>query len=230
MRREREPEPQSVDLNNNPQLVRLLHDAGADSIDVLRERIFKQARRYLGKQRDPNAEFDADDIAQKLVTNFLLNIDNYNSPGDFGAWLAAGVVHECQKELIKWTKQRKLVSLTETLEDHPENNEVLFKDTSLSALDELIEQETAAIRQEDISFLNQAMGLLNGRERTIISVLTHRQARGQKHYDYKSISQEIGIPVGSIGPTYTRAIKRLRKNLEILKLKKSSTKSLAAGK
>ncbi|MEV4641204.1 sigma-70 family RNA polymerase sigma factor [Actinoplanes sp. NPDC049548] len=71
------------------------------------------------------------------------------------------------------------------------------------------EPERSALRGERERIVRQAIGRLPQRDRRLLSLLAD-SARP----DYARISRILGMPVGSIGPTRARALRRLRTELE----------------
>jgi len=65
------------------------------------------------------------------------------------------------------------------------------------------DQET--IERERGAHLRAAIARLSGRQRELLTLLVDRP-----DLSYEEVSQTIGMPVGSIGPTRERAFERLR--------------------
>lgn len=89
----------------------------------------------------------------------------------------------------------------------------------LSALDTLLSESTSEIPQEDdpekavlakemLERLRQAVNMLNGRQRDIIRLMLTGSAAS-----YSEICSALGIGIGSIGPTYSRALLTLKRML-----------------
>jgi len=65
--------------------------------------------------------------------------------------------------------------------------------------------------------LNRAITALPDRQRLVLLELLEREGHG-----YLDVSQRLGLPVGSIGPTWQRALDRLRRDPELADLRSAS--------
>jgi RNA polymerase sigma factor (sigma-70 family) len=178
------------------------HDAGAvDVAQLVRraaegdhwawERLVDQfARLIWALTRDFRlGESDAADVFQATWLRLLEHIDRLEQPARVGSWLAATAKNECLRSLSA-RKKVMLVQDDVTLKDgvahEPEIDERL-----------LSEERAQAVRD--------ALSRLPSRWRRLVEMLM-----ADPPVPYTEISDRLGLPVGSIGPTRGRCLERLR--------------------
>ena len=134
-------------------------------------------------------ESDAADVAQTTWLRLLEHIDRIEYPARVGSWLAATARHECLRSLAA----RKRV--------------VLSQDD--------IELTVAAVHEPPVD----ERLLADERAQTVRDALSRLPRRWQRLLEmlmadppmaYADISDELGLPVGSIGPTRGRCLAQLR--------------------
>lgn len=136
---------------------------------------------------------DVDDVIQLVWLRCLEHLDQLTQADSLRAWLNT----ICRRECLRLaTRERREVLLGES--------------TVISLIDRNHEEHdpftTAALR-DDHARLSRAITALPDRQRLVLLELLERQGRG-----YVDISRCLGLPVGSIGPTWTRAVDRLRRD------------------
>ena len=129
---------------------------------------------------------DADDVVQITWGRALLHLHRLDDPGAVAGWLAVTARREAMRTL-----QRGVRELPAAEPPEP--------DAAVPA------PEQQAIERERVAGLRAAIGRLNGRQRELLTLLVDRP-----ELSYEEVSQTIGMPVGSIGPTRERAFERLR--------------------
>jgi RNA polymerase sigma factor (sigma-70 family) len=135
-------------------------------------------------------ESDAADVAQTTWLRLLEHIDRIEYPERVGSWLAATARNECLRSLAA----RKRVVLSP---DDVELNSVVA--TYEPEIDEgLLAAERAQV-------VHDALSLLPGRWQRLLELLM-----ADPPASYADISDELGLPIGSIGPTRGRCLARLR--------------------
>jgi RNA polymerase sigma factor (sigma-70 family) len=134
-------------------------------------------------------ESDAADVAQTTWLRLLEHIDRIQSPDRVGSWLASTARHEC----LRCVAARKRIVLSQ--------DEVDLVDTAATA-PEVDERLLAAERDQTV---RDAMSHLPRRSQRLLELLM-----ADPPTSYTEISDELGIPVGSIGPTRGRCLARLR--------------------
>ena len=134
-------------------------------------------------------ESDAADVFQATWLRLLEHIDRLEQPARVGSWLAATARNECLRSMAA-RKKVMLVHDDVTLKDgvahEPEIDERL-----------LAEERAQAVRD--------ALSRLPWRWRRLVEMLM-----ADPPVPYTEISDQLGLPVGSIGPTRGRCLERLR--------------------
>jgi RNA polymerase sigma factor (sigma-70 family) len=134
-------------------------------------------------------ESDAADVFQATWLRLLEHIDRLEQPARVGSWLAATARNECLRSMAA----RKRIMLVQ--------DDASLKDdiTRGSEIDEglLAEERAQAVRH--------ALSCLPWRWRRMVELLM-----ADPPASYAEISDQLGLPVGSIGPTRGRCLERLR--------------------
>ena len=135
------------------------------------------------------AESDAADVAQTTWLRLLEHIDRIEYPDRVGSWLAATARNECLRSLAA----RKRVVLGQ-------DEEVLSgMVVSGAEIDERI------LADERDQVVRDALSRLPRRWQRLLELLM-----ADPPTPYADISDELGLPVGSIGPTRGRCLAQLR--------------------
>lgn len=135
------------------------------------------------------AESDAADVFQTTWLRLLEHIDRIEYPDRVGSWLAATARNECLRSLAA----RKRVVLAQ-------DDEVLSG--VVASWTEVDERILAAERDQVV---RDAVSRLPGRWQRLLELLM-----ADPPTSYADISDELGLPVGSIGPTRGRCLAQLR--------------------
>jgi RNA polymerase sigma factor (sigma-70 family) len=138
-------------------------------------------------------ESDAADVVQTTWMRLIEHIDRLQHPDRVGSWLAATARNEC----LRCLAARKRVVLAhegDTLEGVAENEP---------------EVDEALLAEERAAIVRAAMTQLPGRWQRLMEMLM-----ADPPVSYARISDELGLPIGSIGPTRARCLARLRVLLE----------------
>jgi len=134
-------------------------------------------------------ESDAADVAQTTWLRLLEHIDRIEYPDRVGSWLAATARNECLRSLAA----RKRVVLGQ-------DEEVLSgMVVSGAEIDERI------LADERDQVVRDALSRLPRRWQRLLELLM-----ADPPTPYADISDELGLPVGSIGPTRGRCLAQLR--------------------
>jgi RNA polymerase sigma factor (sigma-70 family) len=134
-------------------------------------------------------ESDAADVAQTTWLRLLEHIDRIEHPDRVGSWLAATARHECLRSLAA----HKKVVLGHDEEDL---NSVIAHEPEVDA--RLLADERALVVREALTRLPRRW------QRLLDMLMADPPA------SYAEISDQLGLPVGSIGPTRGRCLARLR--------------------
>jgi RNA polymerase sigma factor (sigma-70 family) len=138
-------------------------------------------------------ESDAADVAQTTWLRLLEHIDRIEYPERVGSWLAATARHECLRSLAA----RKRVVLGH---DDTELHSIVAHEPEID--ERLLAAERATI-------VRDALSRLPWRWQRLLELLM-----ADPPASYAEISDELGLPVGSIGPTRGRCLARLRVMLQ----------------
>ena len=134
-------------------------------------------------------ESDAADVAQTTWLRLLQHIDRIEHPDRVGSWLAATARNECLRNLAA----RKRVVL---------GHEDVELDNAVARGPEIDERLLADERDQVV---RDAVSRLPSRWQRLLEMLM-----ADPPVPYADISDELGLPVGSIGPTRRRCLTRLR--------------------
>jgi RNA polymerase sigma factor (sigma-70 family) len=136
-------------------------------------------------------ESDASDVVQTTWLRLVEHIGRLEHPERVGAWLATTARNECLRNIAA---RRRLVLVGEE-----------------SGFETIAEQEQPAdealLAAERVRTVREALKLLPHRWQRLMELLMAEQP-------YAVISDHLGLPVGSIGPTRGRCLDRLRVLLE----------------
>jgi RNA polymerase sigma factor (sigma-70 family) len=135
-------------------------------------------------------EADAADVTQATWTALLTHLDQLKDPDRVGAWLATTARRECLRLL---GQARSMVPSGEDLPE-PETR----------APDPI---ESLELEQRDTA-LWQSFRRLRDSDQALLRLLIADPAPS-----YEEISASLEIPIGSIGPTRSRALERLQREL-----------------
>jgi RNA polymerase sigma factor (sigma-70 family) len=134
-------------------------------------------------------ESDAADVAQTTWLRLLQHIDRIEYPDRIGSWLAATARNECLRSLAA----HKRVVLGH---DEDELNSVAAREPEVD--ERLLADERAQV-------VRDALSRLPRRWQRLLEMLM-----ADPPVPYAEISDELGLPIGSIGPTRGRCLAQLR--------------------
>jgi RNA polymerase sigma factor (sigma-70 family) len=139
------------------------------------------------------AESDAADVVQATWLRLIENIHRLEYPERVGSWLAATARHECLRSL---TARKRIVLAPD---DVPLDGIALHE----PEIDERL------LAEERAQTVREALSRLPWRWRRLLELLT-----ADPPTSYAEISDPLGLPVGSIGPTRRRSLEKLRVMLQ----------------
>jgi RNA polymerase sigma factor (sigma-70 family) len=148
--------------------------------------------RWLARRHGLSAEDTADAI-QLTWLRCLEHIGQLTDAERLRGWLATICRRECMRLA---TKRRREVPLGE------DDMTRLIKNESGDG-----DPCAEAARRDQRNRLRQAITTLPERQRLVLAELL-----AQEGQSYHSLSRRLGLPVGSIGPTWQRAVIRLRRD------------------
>jgi RNA polymerase sigma factor (sigma-70 family) len=136
------------------------------------------------------AESDAADVVQTTWLRLLEHIDRIRYPDRVGAWLAATARNECLRSMA--VRKRVVLGHDETELDYVAAVEAPGIDERLLA-------------DERDQVVRDALSALPNRWQRLLEMLM-----ADPPVSYTEISDQLGLPIGSIGPTRGRCLARLR--------------------
>jgi len=134
-------------------------------------------------------ESDAADVSQTTWLRLLEHIDRIEHPDRVGSWLAATARNECLRSLAA----RKRVVLSQ---DQAELNDSVAHEP---------EVDEGLLAAERAQVVRDALSSLPRRWQRLLEMLM-----ADPPASYADISDELELPIGSIGPTRGRCLARLR--------------------
>jgi len=175
-------------------IARLVRRAGTGDKHAWERLVDQYARLIWSITREFRlVESDAADVAQTTWMRLIEHIDRIEHPERVGSWLAATARNECLRSLAA----RKRLVLA--------NEETSFEGSA----DHEPEIDEALLAEERATVVRAAMGHLPHRWQRLMEMLM-----ADPPTPYAVISDELGLPIGSIGPTRARCLARLRVLLE----------------
>jgi RNA polymerase sigma factor (sigma-70 family) len=136
------------------------------------------------------AESDASDVVQATWLRLLENIDRIQYPERISSWLATTARHECLRHLA--AGKRVMV----VQDDH---------DAFSDAVGHQPDVDERLLAQERAQAVRDALSTLPSRSQRLLELLM-----ADPPVSYTEISDQLGVPIGSIGPTRGRCLERLR--------------------
>lgn len=165
-------------------------DGSADGWGELVERYSKMLWSIAGRYRLSAA--DSADVFQTTWMRLVEHIGTIKDPECIGGWLATTARNECTRVL---RQSRRQIPVGDEL---PE------------PVDDTWEPAARLMLAERDSALWDAVAKLRPADQALLRTLMADPA-----LSYREISDALGVPIGSIGPTRARAIERLRRELEL---------------
>ncbi len=135
------------------------------------------------------AESDAADVCQTTWMRLIEHIDRLDHPDRVGSWLAATARNECLR--CRASRKRLVLAPEDVVFDGPVAHEP--------------EIDEALLAHERAQTVREAMTHLPQQWQRMLELLM-----ADPPASYAEISDQLGVPVGSIGPTRRRCLARLR--------------------
>src|SRR5689334_8167914 len=136
---------------------------------------------------------DAADVAQTTWLRLLEHIDRIQHPDRVGSWLAATARNECLRNLAA----RKRLVLG--------HDDTELGAAAVTAVAHAPEVDERLLADERDQVVRDAMSRLPGRWQRLLEMLM-----ADPPVPYTEISDQLGVPIGSIGPTRGRCLAQLR--------------------
>jgi RNA polymerase sigma factor (sigma-70 family) len=189
-------EPAEVQLSGQSvaelEVARLVRQAASGDKHAWERLVDQYARLIWSITREFKlVECDAADVVQTTWMRLIEHINRLKHPERVGSWLAATARNECLRSLA--ARKRLVLALEDGALDGPADHEPEIDEA-------LLARERAAGVREAMAHLPQ---------RWLMELLM-----ADPPVSYAEISDELGLPIGSIGPTRGRCLAQLRLLLE----------------
>lgn len=143
-------------------------------------------------------EHGAADVFQTVFARLVQHLPRIADPTRLQGWIAVTAKREA---LLQLRRSRRTVSMTrdgDGDDDAPDWEVVDEAPRPGDALDDL----------QQLARLRRALDQLDERSRTLLLLLF--RSDGEK-VAYEDVAKQLGVPIGSIGPTRARCLEKLRK-------------------
>ena len=164
----------------------------AELIGIFQSLVRAAARRVL------RCATDVDDAVQDTWLNFVRFGDRIADPERVGAWLWTVALNSARR--IQRRDSRCIVA----------DN---VADLADAMADDVPDPDHALQRCERATIVHRAATEMRPTDQRVLSLMMDERA-----YDYRQISSLSGRPIGSLGPTRERIIRRLRLNPQVAEL------------
>jgi RNA polymerase sigma factor (sigma-70 family) len=135
-------------------------------------------------------ETDAADVVQTTWLRLLEHIGRIEYPERLGSWLATTARHECLRHLAASKRVTLVGDHDATFGNSPEHQP---------------DVEERLLAGERAQAVREAVSTLPARSQQLLQLLM-----ADPPVSYTEISDQLGLPIGSIGPTRGRCLERLR--------------------
>jgi RNA polymerase sigma factor (sigma-70 family) len=142
-------------------------------------------------------EHAAADVFQTVFARLLEHLPRLADPNRLQAWIVTTAKRE---SLLQRKRARRAVSLT------PESDD----DEAIDIVDDALLPGDALESLQQHNLVREAMEAIDLRCRELLSLLYYEDDKTA----YDEIAAQLGIPLGSIGPTRARCLEKLRKLME----------------
>lgn len=139
---------------------------------------------------------DADDLSQQVWTQLIENIDRLRTPEALPGWIATTAARACLAEV---KRRRRTVNVDPTTWET-----VTRTAPSAGFWGEPGEVDDDLLRQERRRVVRESLSALTADQKQFLTLLM-----ADPPVPYRQISHELGMPLGSIGPTRARLLKKL---------------------
>ena len=144
------------------------------------------------------SDADVGEVCQTTWLRLVENLDRIEQPERLGAWLAT----TARRESLRIATRHTMVSATDAVYQ--------------MADDEADPLDAALLREEQVRVIRMAAERLSPRCQLLLGLLM-----GDDDFPYKSIAEQLNMPIGSIGPTRGRCLEHLRQLLAEVQLSKT---------
>lgn len=145
-----------------------------------------------------NNTSDADDLTIEAFGKAFKNIDQYSPSYAFSTWLFKIASNNCIDFLRK--KKARQISIYNSGSDSDNNHgDSIGEDSSMSIQSDMPDPEEALIKDQKKLLMRELVDQLKPRYRNLVEL------RYFKEFSYEEISDELGIPLGTVKAQLFRA-------------------------
>jgi RNA polymerase sigma factor (sigma-70 family) len=177
------------------QLVQAALEGNSGAWAAIIQRYAELVRRVARRYRLSNA--DVEDVSQLVWLQLVDHIDRIREPRALPGWIATTTANAC----LSMVKAQARTIPTDPVALNGRNAAV----TPLGVACEPDEPVAALQHQEDWQYLQEGLDELPTEQRDLLVLLV-----ADPPLTYEQISQKLGRPIGSIGPTRARTLQKLR--------------------
>ncbi len=178
----------SADESDLVELVAAARAGSAAAWETIIERFDGLVKAIARRCRLSNA--DVAEVCQTTWLRLVENLDRIEQPDRLAAWLAT----TSRRESLRIATRRPVISLTDALH--------------LKASYEVAPIDAGLLKDEDARSIRMATERLSPRCQRLLGLLM-----GDHDLPYKTIAEQLRMPIGSIGPTRGRCLEHLRQIL-----------------
>jgi RNA polymerase sigma factor (sigma-70 family) len=179
-----------VHMAGASEVSRLVLDSASGSEAAWNELVRRYAPLVMAVTRSYQlATADAQDVSQTVWLRLVENLANLREPEALPGWLATTAQRECRRHVQRGRR---------VLPVDPHTDGAMQQCTTADLDADILRAE---LRQA----LREGLGELSVRDQWLLQL---RAADPPKSYD--EISQLLGMPIGSVGPTIRRSLDKLR--------------------
>ena len=186
------PEPSSPDDSSLVERCRAGDETAWEQLVIRYQRLVHAIVRRAGLD-----EQTAADIFQTVFLRLLEHLPRLADPGRLQAWIVTTAKREAW---LQHRRGRRLVSMTVDEADEP------GEDESWAGADPAPGPEATVEYWQQVAQVRQGLERLDEPCRRLLQVLFGDETGG-----YEQMARELGMPVGSIGPTRARCLAKLRR-------------------
>jgi RNA polymerase sigma factor (sigma-70 family) len=137
------------------------------------------------------AEADAQDVSQTVWLRLVEHLHTLRDPQALAGWLATTARNECLRQLRHRGR---------TIPVDPQSGGTLDRCVDRDPQDDLLAAERLQVLRDGVAELTE-------QQRALLALLA-----ADPPLTYAQISELLGMPIGSIGPTRSRCLERLRRS------------------
>lgn len=171
-----------------PVLVAAARDGDQGAWDAIVDRFIPLVFSVISRHRLRGA--DADDVNQTVWLRLVEHLGDIRDPMALPGWIATTARNECLRHIDRSRR---------TTPVDPQESSALDEEPDPADLDD------SMLRAEALQALRDGLAELTPSQRDLLLLLLE-----DPPIPYAEISERLGIPVGSIGPTRGRALEKLR--------------------